>query len=321
MRIGCVYAPRKDWPKWQWVCAALSRIGHDVTAVTDVSQLAKANEECDLLLFEHRDCGVGRRHVRDLAPKKRCQWAQWWFDLFAIDQSIPLAETNNWKLLGETMQCFDRVFVKEADRIGEYRELGVKAEYMDQGCPSWWPMLQFHEKPAYDVVVFGSSDPQFYRERIKAAEEIAANGYRVAWATAQGTVPKGVERLPWHHPNDLNGLMSQAWATLCIDVRSDIRGYWSDRHWLVRGAGAIPLTINDPMNMLKIAKGMCLEERIVASAAIRNEVMEHHTYEHRVTAIIDRLRSKYEGLSSLSRHQDGEMPHEGALQNGTVPSL
>jgi hypothetical protein len=315
MRIGCVYAPRREWPKWQWVCAALSQIGHDVVAVNDVQQMERANDECDLLLFEHRDCGVGRRHVLNLAPKKRCQWAQWWFDLFQMEQSLPIAETNNWRHLGEVMQCFDRVFVKERSRVEEYRSLGVRAEYMDQGCPSPWRMIQLDEHPKYDVIVFGSVDPQWYRQRIRVASELVAAGMRVGWASQTGTVPNGVERLPWCHPKDLPWLMSNAYGVLCVDADPVVDGYWSDRHWLVRGAGATPITLNDPVANVELLKSLPVEDRVVCAAMIRNTVMEAHTYEHRASAIIDSLRGRCEGLPRLQGQENRQVFHEGAPVN------
>lgn len=294
MKIGCVFARRTNWPKWDWIVKAISNLGHETISVHHADELMKADAVCDAMLFEHRDCGIGWRHVRDRAPDRKAVWAQWWFDLVATDPRKPLDEQPQFQLCGNAMRLFDAVFVKERAMLDEYSLLGVKAHYMDQGCPSWWPCVRHSDAPKWDVMVFGNADPG-YRERHQAVRQLVADGFSVAWAMQTGSIPKGVERIPWHHPEKLPDLMSQAKCTLCIDYRSDVAGYYSDRNWLVTGAGAVPLMRgflgkSDIRDCAGAICSMTAEERQALGLGLRLRTMGANTYEHRVQSIISTLQ-------------------------------
>lgn len=290
MKIGCVYARRPNWPKWSWIAKALSELGHESVSVHSANELASSDASCDLMLFEHRDCGIGWRHVRDFAPERKSFWAQWWFDLVARDPSKTLDNQEEFKLSGDAMRLFDAVFVKERDMLDEYRILGVKAEYLDQGCPSWWPAMRHIENPKWDVLAFGSADPS-YKARHRAVQQLIADGFTVAWATKKGSIPKGCDRLSWCPAEKLPELMSQAKCVLCIDYRSDVGGYHSDRNWLVTGAGALPLMHGflGKTDIRDCAGAVCsltLHERLTLGTTLRRRTLAGHTYEHRLESII-----------------------------------
>ena len=291
MKIGCVYSRRPEkWPKWQWVADALLQLGHETISVHDAAHLMAADQDCDIMLFEHRDCGVGWRYVRDNAPRRTSVWVQWWFDLVAVIPGRALADQPEFRLSGEAMRLFDHVFVKERAMLDEYRSLGVNASYLDQGCPSWWPACEHRQAPRWDVLVFGSATAQ-YAERKEAVRRLVSDGYSVAWATDSGSVPPVVERLPWQPPRKLPELMSDARCVLCVDVRSDVDGYVSDRNWLVTGAGAIPLMrgcggyggYRDAAEMICT---MQHERRSTIGRSLRARTMGANTYEHRLQKLL-----------------------------------
>lgn len=279
MRVGCVYARRQNWPKWDWVRNALIRLGHEVIRVHDAKQLVAADELCELMLFEHRDGGIGWRNIRDIAPTRKAKWAQWWFDLFGWDDRS-LAEMLG--RYGSTQKLFDRVYVKERSCIDLYRENGVRAVYLDQGIPSDWPEAEHRDSPEWDVLVFGKASPD-HRNRINATKAIVKAGMRVAWASMDGVVPSGVERLEWCPPKLLPSLIGRAKCVLCVNFRDDVDGYWSDRTLMVKGAGAIPVTNAEEA---VVACAMTAGERRDMGHTLRRHVMEHHTYENRLTDII-----------------------------------
>ena len=75
------------------------------------------------------------------------------------------------------------------------------------------------------------------RQRRADVRTLVDAGFNVAWAS-DGDKPQGVASIPWTHPDYLPALMSRAAVTLCVDLRHDVAGYWSDRLWLALGAGA-----------------------------------------------------------------------------------
>lgn len=278
MKIGCVYAHRDHWPKWGWVCESIARIGHDVVKVNRADHLEPADDYCDLLLFEQRDCGVGWRHVRNLAPERKAKWAQWWWDLHAWDRSSleAMLERN-----GGTVRLFDRVYFKERSLIPLYRERGVNAAYLDQGITPNWPPTHHTDDPLWDVLVFGRSAP-LYKARTQAVKAIVAAGLRVAWATTDGVVPDGVRRLLWCPPKGLSLLMSKAKCVLCVNLM-ELDGYSSDRDLMVKGAGAIPVrNVEEALAVCRLSA----EERRDIGRGLRNETLSAHTYDRRVRDIV-----------------------------------
>lgn len=329
MKVGVVYAPRPDWPKWEWVAKALLNLGHEIVRVTHADDLLSADAECDVLLFEHRDCGIGWRHVRDKAERRRAVWAQWWFDLMATQANVPLAEQHQFRLCGAAMRLFDHVLVKERDLLHEYASLGVNAHYLDQGCPSHYAACEHKPEPLWDVLVFGSADAS-YRERRKAAQLLAADGFAVAWATKEGQPPSGVEPVPWCHPDKLPALMSEARSVLCVDYRADVGGYTSDRNWLVAGSGALPLVKHpgcDIRDVAKLLHDMPFEKRKEFGAYLRKRVLGRHTYEHRLQslfAILDRSRGRADGQASVPDvpwYEAGEDETERHVRPGAMSGV
>lgn len=278
MKIGCVYTHRESWPKWKWVCSAISRLGHTVVKVNRADHLKPADEYCDLLLFEQRDCGVGWRHIRDLAPKRKSKWAQWWWDLHAWDRASleAMLERN-----GGTVRMFDRVYFKERSLIPLYRQNGVNAAYLDQGIPSDWLPTVHQDEPQWDVLVFGRSAP-IYKARVRAVKAMVAAGLKVAWATTDGVVPDGVQRLLWCPPKGLPMLMGTAKCVLCVNLM-EVDGYASDRDLMVRAAGAIPVrTVEEA----EAACRLTAAERTEIGRGTRNEALANHTYDNRVFDIL-----------------------------------
>ena len=79
--------------------------------------------------------------------------------------------------------------------------------------------------------------PSHSQQRRADVRTLVDAGFNVAWA-GDGDKPQGVASIPWTHPDYLPALMSRAAVTLCVDLRHDVAGYWSDRLWLALGAGA-----------------------------------------------------------------------------------
>ena len=289
MKLGFVYAKRPYWPFWDWVCQAAVNLGHEAVRVHHVDDLMAADAECELMLFEHRDCGIGWRQVRDHVEQRKSYWIQWNWDL-AVTDFKPLKDQDYIERYGKSMRLFDACLVKEVDYLDQYAELGINAHYCDQGVPSDIAAVQHQEVPAWDVLMFGQATP-FYRRRRQVAMKLADAGYRVGWATESGEVPSGVARLQWCHPSRLNWLMSNAKCVLDIDLRDCVSGYKSVRHWLIAGAGAIPirdgsLGCSDAVDAAKVACAMTDGERADCGYALRADVLRSHTNEKRLEWII-----------------------------------
>ena len=220
---------------------------------------------------------------------------QWWFDLLFCQTHQPLLD-----LYGPLLRTMDLVLVKELWQIGAYRSLGITAEYLDQGCPDEWPACEHPDDPEFDVLVFGSLMPH-YRQRRDDVEALVRAGFRVAWAGNNGAHPPGVVPLPWCHPSELPALMSRAALALCVDLRHDVPGYWSDRLWLSLGAGACVLKRDTkgqpdlPMSVYcdELLIGSCVSDlrspihRRQIGAEARRITLLGHTYTHRCQEIVN----------------------------------
>src|SRR6185369_701488 len=134
------------------------------------------------------------------------------------------------------LRRMDVVGVKEKSLLPAFHDLGIKARYLDQGCPSDYPAATIGAKQ-FDVLLFGAIASQ-YRQRRQDAEALVAAGFNVAWASNGWKFPAGVTQLPWTHPDMLPSLIGRAAVVLVSDYRHDLPGYWSDRFWLAMGAGA-----------------------------------------------------------------------------------
>lgn len=129
MRIGLVWpaCQRRRWPKYDWAKSALARLGHHVFDVGSVDQLVEADRACELVLFAHKNAGLNKASVMQLAVKRKSVWAQWWFDLVATDPSKPLKSQSLFRSFGGLMGSMDFVFVKEMAMLDEYKQNGVNA--------------------------------------------------------------------------------------------------------------------------------------------------------------------------------------------------
>jgi len=249
VRIAVVYPDRPRWPKMRWVACALRRLGHEVTRVDTVEKLAAADRESDLVIFCQKEAGLNCTDVAALGKTRRSSWVCWWFDLLALVPGMKLAEqpTMNtytsqqiWEPTGDLqfMRLMDRVFVKEQGQLVEFNNLGVSAEWLDQGCPRWLDRCEHREIPEWDVLIYGTTCKD-WRQRRTDANGVIAEGFAVAWAGhAAGSAPAACLSLPFCPAPGLPALASRSAVTLCCSLRSDVEGYTSDRFWLALGMGA-----------------------------------------------------------------------------------
>lgn len=290
MKIGIAYTNRPHWPKMKWVHEAFEKNGHEVQRIKDGFHLSTVDKWADLCLFEQRDCGVGWKSLRNYHSKRQSRWAWWWFDLIVRESGYHVGSQTAYRSLEPVWRLFDVVFVKEAARIAEYRELGVAAEYLDQACWSGITAVEHAENPEFDVILFGTADAK-YRYRMKDVEYLVDEGLRVAWATS-GTAPKGVHQENWLGPEKLSALMSRGAVTLNVDIQN-VPGFRSDRYWLAKGAGAVAITkwedYSDPGRMLSLIRDYRsdLSKRIEVGTRNREDTMRNHTYETRTQQLLE----------------------------------
>src|ERR1041385_933647 len=102
-----------------------------------MAELMMADQACDFVLFEQR--GPASLCIPDLvefSKHKQSVWLQWFFDLNLFDDTLPLEKQAPIEPFLGIMRGMDVVFVKEKDRLLDYRDIGVNAVWLDQGCPS-----------------------------------------------------------------------------------------------------------------------------------------------------------------------------------------
>lgn len=236
MRIALVYEPRpQTWPKFQWVHDGLLNLGHDIFHVPqDFGALEHADKTCDLVLFEQKEPGLGRKNIIRYAKEKRSTWVQWWFDLLL---GMPENQHSNYMgLYGDLARVMDFVLVKERGLLWDYAQQGIKAKYVDQGCPDNWPEAPKQNRE-FDVLVFGTKMDEYDIRRTDVVT-LLGSGISVAWAGRGGPVPEGCIDLDFVHAWQIPNLIGRAGVVLCTDLRIDLDGYWSDRIWMAGGAGA-----------------------------------------------------------------------------------
>lgn len=291
MRIGLVYLHYTSWPKFEWVHAALVRMGHSIWRIQEIEELAEADKSCDLILFEHREPGPGRKQIVKLSNHHRALWVQWWFDLF-----IEQGHQDLIPLYGDLARAMDYVLVKERSSLPKYRELGINAFWSDQGCPGTLRYEAPIDPPAFDVCLFGSRNPQ-YVDRISDVRALLAAGFSVLWAGDGTDYVLGAENRSWCPPDALPSLLSQAAVCLCTDLRHDIDGYWSDRLWLAAECGSaivrrespglpkLPIfTYRDSAGLVTTVRDLLQrkELRQVSGKACREAAL-FNTYEHMIS--------------------------------------
>jgi len=308
MQVALVYPERQRWPKFAWVQDALRGQGHRVTVVRDVEQLVEADKTAELVLFEHKEAGLGCANLIQAAKQKRAFWCQWYFDLVA-QENKPLAEQvfTSPQCYLPIMRAMDLVCVKERGLLADYAALGVNATWLDQACPSWLAACEHRESPEWDVLVIGSTGSPFYTQRCRDVQALVSAGCKVAWCghTHGSSVPAGVEGLPFCEVKDLPALASRTAVVLDVCGRHDLDGYWSDRLWLLLGMGACVvrrLTPGQPdlayasyetrEQLIGWVRDLRLDagrRRDIGSIA-RAQVLAGHTYEHRVMELLELCR-------------------------------
>ena len=304
MKIACAYHPRlhAGCGKFHFIADAMRSLGHDVYHVQTMDDLVRADQVCDVVLFEQRNpatiCDVD---LRDYSREKRSVWLQWFFDLNIFDDTLPLEKQAPIEPFMGVMRGMDAVFVKERDRLLDYKDIGINAIWLDQGCPSSMRQAKLQKDPQFDVILWGSTSRPMWRHRWEDVETIVRAGFVVAWATNDGNLPAGVIRLPGCQPLEIPDLVEKAAVTLVVDARNDIQGYWSDRIWLAAGAGACCIrrvgisggmlpaygyfTDNSLLSMLEDLCGN-YEQRRAMGEKSRNIVMQKHTYENRCLEVV-----------------------------------
>lgn len=305
MRVGFVY-PNTTTSKYAWAADAMRAIGNDVEHLKDIAQLSDASSRCDLIIVAQKGGGLNRVELAAAIRECPCPTVQWWFDLIALN-GRPLAESPFTQGAGgDLMRAFDVIYVKEADRIEEYKSLGITAEWLDQGCPSWMPATTHHDDPEFDVLIYGTYSNSYW-QRVSIAQKLASRGYRVAWASRQSVSPiRGIIPIQFTLPAALPELASRSRFTLCVDVTNAEPGYWSDRIWLAMGMGAVAITNSTPLfpaphdMYLEHHRASGLTEQLrlhnntdarkEIGKAAREYVMTNHTYEVRCKEIIQRCK-------------------------------
>ncbi|HVA46471.1 MAG TPA: glycosyltransferase [Pirellulales bacterium] len=300
--------------KPSWVADGFRAAGHSVVPVYDLAGVRSADEECDLVLFDHKASGMNRAALAALTRRpRRAVWAQWWRDLIAMDASKRLPDQDYFRAFAAVMRGMDIVFVKERSLVDEYHQLGINARWLDQACPAEMPACEHRRQPEWDVLVLGSTG---YVQRRADARALADAGFRVLWTGMAGSdpVPSGVQWQPWVHPLKLPELASRCGVVLGVDWRSDLPGYTSDRTYLACGMGACyiarchdasspPATLaawvysrSDELIAVVRAAMSDVDERRRRGERSRRLVMEQHTYAHRAAEIANLVAPTMNGF-------------------------
>lgn len=309
MKIACVYHPRlhTGCGKFHFIADALRAIGQDVTHVQTMDELHNADRVCDLVLHEQRGpASLCLADFRRFLPHREALHFQWYADLNVFDDELALEKQAPIEPFLEIMRGMDMVFVKEKDRLLDYRDIGVNAVWMDQGCPSAMRQAELKENPEFDVILWGSASRPLWKQRWEDVQTLVRAGFKVAWATGDGNLPPGVHHLSGCQPLELPGLIERAKIALVVDARQDIEGYWSDRIWLAAGAGAccvrrhsigsghLPaFQYESDAVLVRIVEELCgdYRKRLANGAMARERTMRVHTYENRCQEIIGHAES------------------------------
>jgi hypothetical protein len=299
--------------KPSWVADGFRARGHTVELAHDLASIRRAEEHCDLLVFDHKAAGVSRATLVQLSRQpRRAVWVQWWRDLIATHPQARLVDQPFLRSFGDVMRGMDLVLVKERSLLADYHQLGINAVWLDQACPADMPPCQHAEQPEWDVLVLGSTS---YDQRRHDARSLAAAGFRVLWAGLPGSdpVPEGIEWHPWMHPLALPDLVSRCGVVLAVDYRCDLPGYTSDRTWLAAGMGACYIAryvdcghdvppasyapqaevaawlYDDTQSLIRVVRTALgdVSERRRRGAWARQQVMDRHTYSHRAERIVE----------------------------------
>jgi hypothetical protein len=299
----------------EWVSKAFSAIGHDVCQAHSINELAEADEDCDLVVFEQRCAGLNYADVAEVASGRRTTWVQWVFDLMATEPGLQLGEQPNlghrttsatWEATDtlRMMRLMDLVFVKERGLLAEYANLGVEARWLDQACPSWMGECRHSSSPEFDVCLFANFTTAARQRRVDVQSLLRCRR-SIVWAGHPGgDAPPGVRAIGFVPVERLPELASRAAVTLCVDQRHDLDGYVSDRLWLALGMGACVVRraspglpgspgeyygVYDDGDCLSDVVGAllaCVDHRQLVGRGARQYVMANHTYEHRCQELL-----------------------------------
>lgn len=311
MNVGVVSSTTNLWPKMRWVADAFGRLGHDVRHIHNRDHLIEQDPECDLIVFQHKSV-IRWPNLRDIAVNKKAFWVQWWFDLISTDyvtnsgRSRLLRDQPLFQQFEPIMAAMDIVFIKERDLLGQFSDMGIRAFYLDQGCPSDITPVTYGKPRAWDVLLWGQSGRD-YKRRTNDVCELSQSGLNVSWAIDSGSVP--CRRLPWCHPNELHFLASNAKCVLSVDRRRDLDGYWSDRFWLAAGMGCVVLhrqgvglptgpyyrytNIADAKRYIQNLTPSIMER---IGKEMRKWVMSKHTYKHRIETMLKHIEKVAGGV-------------------------
>lgn len=297
MRLGIAAADTPKWPKVDWVAEAAQRLGHDVVRAKTAAELPTLFNECNLVILGQKSLAGRWPNVRDAIANRKCPCIYWWFDLLATTPGEYLTEQPLFQTFAKQFKAVDLSLVKEAGILSQYRDAGCKAEWFDQGCPSNMPAIQ-PVAPEWDMLVWGQSGS--YHERCRSVSAAIDAGFTVAWAGG-GNIPAGAIPLPWTMPLDLPKLASRARCVLSSGLRNDLQGFWSDGFWLAVGMGATVLRAgtpglpDGPFVTYHSNSSLCAslswlkhhpDEAATLGRQARKWVMENHTIEHRVRALL-----------------------------------
>ena len=243
MNVGIIHPIRIDMPKLQWVHDALLSLGIPVMRGTSAADFPSLSQECDLVILFQKGLSGRWPDLKAHFPLRKAIVVQWWNDLIAYGG--PLSDQTFIRSHGDLMRACDIVFVKEAGLLDEYKSLGINAHYLDQGCAVDVRECVRSEVPRWDVLVWGTAG-RTYRQRMRDAADLVQAGFSVAWASQGEAPPRGVQQLPWCHPDKLPELAGQASCVLCVDKRHDLAGYASDRLWMALGMGCAVIRRETP---------------------------------------------------------------------------
>jgi len=320
MKVACVYHPRlyTGWGKFHFVADAFERIGCEVLRCQTLEEVRGADKTCDLVVYEQRSPALCNDvDLVEFLKDRNAVHVQWYFDLNFFDDS-PLEKQEAIAPFLRIARAMDLVFVKERSRLEDYDASGIRAVWLDQGCPSTMPQSRVVEAPACDVVLWGSSRRLLWGQRCDDVQALVESGFTVGWASVtDGRLPDGVKPLPAVQPLELRQVIEQGKVTLVVDARQDIEGYWSDRIWLAAGAGAccvrrasvgsghLPAFHYSSTGMLvETVRELCgdLQKRTANGAFARERTMTLHTYEQRCREILEHAKAVRE-----QRHQPAHL--------------
>jgi len=338
--------------KFPWIFDAFIARGHRCQRVPS-EYLARADAEFDLILFAQYGHGIGlglpmrvgqidageKWPTAGAQPKAgigpqghRAVWAVYHFDTFLLHPEKPLCRqpglvtdtgvpTSYWHWL----RRMDFVLCKDRGLFPELRKMGIRAEYLDQGCPSNLSAMTHSDKPEFDVVFFGNLEPAWHQRRLDIAALCEA-GFKVAVAGRSGdAIPRCATALPYCDPMNLPALASRAAVTLVVSYSHNlVHSYYSDRIWLACGLGAscvvrdtpgLPVredgtqpfvTYNTGAELVAAVKSLLADptRRKELGSQARSWTMERHTYENRIDELVSIIEKRKESCKVPEAHAE-----------------